>query len=138
MIDLGMARRCAVALGITIVCGLGSGLAGCTAVEVIQPDPRAYLEIDCRPATAELTVDGAPRGVIEGWRGGVVPLSPGRHRVEIQQDGFYPYRLDVVGKQGTMMHLQLDLIPKLEEIDGEIDQDAGPRRRRHVPLPSDE
>lgn len=102
--------------------GLLVSLVACTAVQTV-PDTGelALLEIDCQPPDAEIWVDGRFLGAITEWRGGIVPLSPGEHRVKITADGYYAYRMDIQAVQGRSYKLALDLVADLESEDASLD-----------------
>ena len=95
--------------------GLGALLLPLWACYGLQPTPQgpedlSLLEISCEPPDAEIHVDDRYMGTLQQWRGGVVPLKPGAHRVEVSREGFLPYRLDLRAETGRRYHLQLDLI----------------------------
>ena len=60
-------------------------------------EPNGYLQIDIRPGTAQVTVDGMFMGSVEDFRR-MVPgrsLEPGPHRVEVQAPGYETAAFDV-------------------------------------------
>ncbi len=103
---------------------LGWALTACSAVQTrVGPGDVALLELDCQPSDAEIWIDGQYVGKITQWRGGIVPLTPGDHRVKIAAEGYYPYRRDLTAKSGQSYRLALDLVPDLESEDDELERE---------------
>lgn len=79
--------------------------------------PTAFLVIECEPSDASIYVDGEYVGDINRWRDGTVPLPPGAHRIALQREGFYTYRIDLTLKADRMTRLTLDLVRKVKSLD---------------------
>jgi hypothetical protein len=115
---LNAAARGAVVLAVAL------GVTACAAVQTGAPrEELALLEVDCQPADAEVWVDDHYLGKITEWRGGIVPLPPGEHRVMITADGYRAYRRDLSAKSGRSYRLALDLVPDLDTEDVALEED---------------
>ena len=69
---------------------------GCTAVQrVPEKAERTYLELKVEPDATEIYVDGEYRGEVGKWGGGMVPMTPGAHRVKLRADGYLTRRYDM-------------------------------------------
>lgn len=103
----------------TIVCCAfvcSAAIAACTAVEPIPNQPRTQqtaLEFAVDPERAELFVDGEYRGRIEGWRGGIMPIEPGDHRIMLKADGYLTQRFDITVEAGETYRLEVSMAPAL-------------------------
>jgi len=108
------AQRWAVTWGLLLVLGGGGGCA------TLSGEPErglGYLEVDCSPRDATIVIDGEQRGNLALWRGGVVPIDAGHHRVEIVHAGYFPYQFDLDVEAGRSVRLGLDLIKEIEDLD---------------------
>lgn len=100
------------------------GASGCASVQSADgPTQVALLELDCTPPDAEVWVDEQYVGRVTEWRGGIVPLRPGKHRVMIAADGFYAYRMDLDAVGGRAYRLSLDLVVDLDAEDGALERE---------------
>ena len=66
------------------------------------------VAIRVQPADAEILIDG------ERWTGNgddrlVVQLSPGRHQIEVQKDGYRPFSTEVEVRAGESSPLNISL-----------------------------
>ena len=109
-----LARLVVISL-LSLLVGGSLSTSGCTAVQTIPDESEsAWLVLDVEPRSAEVYIDSKYRGVVEGWRGQVVPIEPGYHRVELRAEGRITRRFDVrVGpgeqfKLTVVMELTLD------------------------------
>ncbi len=106
--------------------------AGCAARGGDAGGAPGILQITCNPPDTSILIDGERLGIVGGWRGGAIPLTPGRHQVELTRAGYYPYLLDLEVAAGGTQRLTLELIPRLDEIDdldpqeGEVEGPAAP------------
>lgn len=90
--------------------------AGCRRVETRPARPFAdeesmALEIDCRPADAEVRVDGVFQGTCGLLAGehAVLRLPAGEHELEVVADGYRPVRSRIAAQgfgQRLTVHLQ--------------------------------
>jgi len=108
-------------------------LVGCTAVQRVNDHQRSLLEIECSPSDASVFVDDTYLGEVDRWRGGVIPLRPGKYRVEVQHDDYIPFQLDLTLKSGRMTTLKLDLIAQTAKIEAiEPEAPTSQRHQRHL------
>ena len=90
-------------------------LAGCTAVQrVPDKSERTYLELKVEPKTTEVYVDGEYRGEVGKWGGGMLPVTPGPHRVKLQADGYITRRWDMDFEAGELKTLTLEMEPVID------------------------
>ena len=112
---LAISRKTRPAAGLLLAISLlGALLAGCTAVQrVPDTSKRTALRLKVTPKSTELYVDGDYRGKVKGWVDGLVPMTPGDHRVKLQAKGYIPRRFDVHFKPGELKVLTLQMEPTL-------------------------
>ena len=104
-----------------IVLCLNSACSAVQRVDDLSTNTRSYLEIECSPPDASVCVNGGYMGDVDGWSGGIIPLKPGLHRIELQHSDFFSYQFDLTLLPGRMASLKLDLIERALELD---DSDA--------------
>lgn len=90
---------------------------GCATLSDGAAPETGYLQVECTPPDASIYVDGEHRGNLALWRGGVVPIEAGRHRVEIVHVGYLAYQFDLDLRPDQMIRLGLELIKDIEELD---------------------
>jgi hypothetical protein len=101
------------------VSGLGSRAPAALLVVVLAPacatvhggqadGPRGVLVVDCPVKDADLVVDDFDLGLALGWTNGV-PLRPGVHRIELRDQGYYPFYAEVHVDAGATSRLPADL-----------------------------
>lgn len=57
-------------------------------------------------------MDDAYRGELTRWRGGVLPVAPGLHRLELRCPGYFPLLRTIdVGPEGASFRAQLRALP---------------------------
>ena len=98
-------------------------MAGCSAVQTADTSTGyALLTVDCRPPHAEVWIDERYMGALTDLRENTLPLAPGRRRIEIGADGYYPYRRDLNAGDGRSYRLVVDLLPDLGAMDDNLDK----------------
>ena len=109
-IDLTRARPWALA-------ALCVGAIGCatTGAQRARGSELATFAVD--PDNAEIWVDDAYRGRIDGWRDGAVPLKTGRRRIEIRAPGHITRRLDLDVEPDEELHVEIRLTPDPDSIE---------------------
>lgn len=100
----------------------GWGVApGCLVAPIpgagVHDAPRAFLVIACEPPDASIYVDDEYIGDLHRWRDGTVPLPPGEHRIALQREGFYTYRIDLTLKADRMTRLTLELVREVKTLE---------------------
>ncbi|HEX9049174.1 MAG TPA: PEGA domain-containing protein [Anaeromyxobacter sp.] len=58
------------------------------------------LELAVEPASAEVLVDGEPRGVVSELAAGVLALAPGIYQVSLHAPGYVTWRAEVAVRAG--------------------------------------
>lgn len=100
-----------LALLITLGCG-GDGVVRRIGDLPPPPPGAGFVEIRCEPPTADLYVDGAYRGRLDGYRKGVVRMPEGRRRIALHKSGHYSfYGTFEVGQ--TAVRIETRLIPEV-------------------------
>jgi glucose/arabinose dehydrogenase len=64
------------------------------------PLPATGLELAVEPATAEVLVDGEPRGLVDELASGVLGLPPGIYQVSLRAPGHVTWRAEVAVRAG--------------------------------------
>ncbi|MGB7218707.1 MAG: PEGA domain-containing protein [Vicinamibacterales bacterium] len=84
------------------------------AAPVPVPGAAGGLSFDIAPATAEIFVDGRYMGLVEDYSSNMQPLSlaPGRHRIEIHEEGFEPLTFDADVLPGQVIPFQGAMEPQ--------------------------
>ena len=70
------------------------------------------LEVYCEPDDAIIYIDEQYMGHVYGWRFNLVPIAPGRHRLELLRDGYYPHRVDIVIAEDQVVTVRASLLRK--------------------------
>ncbi len=70
------------------------------AAAAAKPLPATGLELLVEPATAEVLVDGEPRGVVSELSSGVLGLPPGIYQVSLKAPGYATWRAEVAVRAG--------------------------------------
>lgn len=73
----------------------------------------ALLQLAVSPEHAEVYIDEEYSGKIAKWRDGVIPVSPGDHRIQIRADGHISERFDLHLNAREMLTLTVNLEPEL-------------------------
>ena len=75
---------------------------------------RGYIRFEVDPPNAEVVIDDRYSGQADGWRGGVVPVKPGDHRVTIRAAGYISQRFDIDVRHNEEVSIVLALEPVLD------------------------
>jgi hypothetical protein len=87
--------RAALLLALALsACGGGAVVQGRGELPPAPPD-EGFVRIHCDPAEADIYVDGAFHGRLDGYPEGVLRLPRGTHRLELRQRGHYSYYADI-------------------------------------------
>lgn len=107
----GDIRFCHPLLPSLMVALLISLISGCTGLQPVptEGDGQSYLQLDVEPTTAEIYVDDEYQGIVEGWHRQVLPVKPGRRRVELRAGGYITQRFDVDVEEDQWLVLTLRL-----------------------------
>jgi glucose/arabinose dehydrogenase len=62
--------------------------------------PATGLELAVEPASAEILVDGEPRGAVADLASGVLRLAPGIYQVSLRAPGYVTWRAEVAVRAG--------------------------------------
>ncbi len=80
------------------------------SMDELPPPPvgEAFLQIRCSIPTAEIMIDGAFKGRLDGYIDGVLKLPEGRHRLTVKAAGHYPHHQIVeLGQQAILLEIPL-------------------------------
>ncbi len=106
------ASRLAPALCL-VVASAAVSVTGCGAPPARAPT--VALRISGGPANASVTVDDEPIGSFDGVAAHGVALPPGRHRLTVEADGYFPSDQVVEAELGAppvQLKVQLEKIPR--------------------------
>ncbi len=109
-----------------LMCTLGACVQACanTAHSRRGDDARktSRLILEVTPEQAEVYIDERYHGEVSKWVGGVIPLVPGDHQVELRAEGHMPERFDVRMHDGGELVLEVTMEPDLDLPEFEEDQ----------------
>jgi hypothetical protein len=78
-----------------------------------SPGPaRAFLILDATPGDAEVFVDGRSLGSAGALVARALPISPGRHWLEIASPGFQPFSAQFIASPTFPARLRVALVPQ--------------------------
>jgi len=100
-----MTRRCSVGLAVGLAAtGCGGGVVT-TAGPPPPPPGLAVLALEVAPNDVEVTLDDAFAGRLDGYRGGLLAVTPGPHRLMLSRRGCLPgyYELVVPPEGGRLV-----------------------------------
>lgn len=83
--------------------------SGC--VRSAAPGGQASALFEVEPVRATVVVDGTPMLAVDPSTPGRIPLSAGRHRIEVQADGYEIWRQDVRLRGGEVYEISVQLWP---------------------------
>lgn len=91
---------------IAVLAGLLAGCGGgvIQRVDALPPPPRGsgFVALKVDPPDVEILVDDRYLGQADRWRGGVVRLPEGPHRITLRKAGFYPWYGQVVAGEDAV------------------------------------
>src|SRR5215207_5774856 len=97
-------------LALLFAAGSFSGVAADTYESTIGES--STLTIDVVPLYAEVRLDGVPIGTAHDLVSQAVPVTPGKHIVEIGAPGFFPATVTVMATVDWATRIWLQLIPE--------------------------
>lgn len=83
-----------------------------TRVWPSQSPARAFLILDAAPGDAEVFVDGRSLGSAGALVARALPISPGRHWLEIVSPGFQPFSAQFIATPTFPARLRVALVPQ--------------------------
>lgn len=104
-------------LGLCLVSSVAS-----TSCYTGQPSQRAaraskaHLRLKISPTDAQIYIDEKYQGIVARWRDGVVPIEPGRRRLELRAEGHYTERFDLNVGDHEELEITLEMEPLLKTI----------------------
>ena len=101
-------RTLALLLALALALACSACLGGGPSSTPPRPSGPVPLQISSDPPGVELFLDGRYMGELERWRGGVLPVPPGQHRLELVRKGYFPLkRMIEVGPEGKSLKARL-------------------------------
>ena len=72
------------------------------------PPGLAVLQIDCDPRDVEVSIDDAYAGLLTGYRGALIAIKPGPHRLRLSHAGCLPAYFEVtIAQEGSALTTHL-------------------------------
>lgn len=80
----------------------------------VRVESAGRIQIECTPASAQVNVDGQDQGTAaEISRKGGLAFPKGLHRIEITQDGYRPFRFELIlGEKPESLKVHLQPVEK--------------------------
>jgi hypothetical protein len=89
-------------------------LLSCATATTAPNVSRALIFFSIEPPDAEVFIDGAYQGRVDGWAHSTIPVEVGMRRVELRRAGYTPERFDISVASTEEVSISLSMVPELD------------------------
>ena len=96
-----------------LLLGCGGGVIQRVDALPTPPKGTGFVQVQAQPTSLDIFVDGGYFGRVDRWKGGVLRLPVGPHRLSFQKTGYYPwYGQLVAGEEAVTLNVRLVRKPR--------------------------